>query len=137
MAIVVDASVAMGWLVQGQTTSLTEAAAREVAEHPGLVPAHFGLEILRALRRRERRNLMTAAAFDSRLRHLSALRLRQDDSNTLDLAERIAALARSQSLRVSDAIYLELALRTGCALATQDVALARAAVATGARLFTG
>jgi predicted nucleic acid-binding protein len=137
MAVVVDASVAMGWLFQSQTTSLTEAAASEVAQDHGLVPAHFSLEILRALRRRERRNLMTAAAVDARLRQLSALRLRQDDSNTLHLAERIVALARSQRLRVSDAIYLELALRTGHALATQDVARARAAIATGARLFIG
>jgi predicted nucleic acid-binding protein len=137
MVVVVDASVAMGWLVQSQATSLTEAAAREVAEHHGLVPAHFALEMVRALRRRERRNLMTAAAADARLRQLSALHLRQDDSNALDLAERIVGLARSQELRLSDAAYLELALRTGHALATQDVALARAAIATGARLFRG
>jgi predicted nucleic acid-binding protein len=137
MAVVVDASVAMGWLVQSQATPLTEAAKREIVERPGLVPAHFGLEILRALRHRERRNLMTTEAVDLRLGHLRALGLRQDDSHVLDLAERIMALARSQGLRASDAAYLELALRTGHALATQDVALARAAIATGARLFTG
>jgi predicted nucleic acid-binding protein len=137
MILVIDASVAMGWLVQSQATALTEAAASEVAEQAGVVPAHFGLEILRALRHRERRDLMTAEAVDARLRRLRALRLRQDDSNTLHLAERIVGLARSQRLRISDAAYLELALRTGCALATQDVALARAAVATGAPLFTG
>jgi predicted nucleic acid-binding protein len=137
MAVVVDASVAMGWLVQSQATPLTEAAKREIVERPGLVPAHFGLEILRALRRRERRNVLTAGEVDFGLRRLQALGLRQDDSHVLNLAERIVALARSQKLRVSDAAYLELALRTGHALATQDVALARAAIATGARLFTG
>jgi predicted nucleic acid-binding protein len=137
MAVIVDASVAMGWLVQSQATSLTEAALREVVERPGLVPVHFGLEILRALRHRERRDLMTPEAVDLRLEHLRALGLRQDDSHVLDLAERITALSRSQGLRVSDAAYLELALRSERALATQDVALARAAIATGARLFTG
>jgi predicted nucleic acid-binding protein len=136
MVVVIDASVAMGWLVQSQATSLTEAVQREVTEESGLVPAHFGLEILRVLRHRERHNLMTAEDVDFGLRRLRALRLRQDDSDTLDLAERIVGLARSQRLRVSDAVHLELALRTNHALATQDVALARAAIATGARLFT-
>jgi predicted nucleic acid-binding protein len=137
MVLVVDASLAMGWLVPSQATSLTEAAAKAAAEQPGLVPPHFGLEIARSLRNRERRNLMTAEDVDFGLRRLRALRLRQDDSNTLDLAERIVGLARSQRLRASDAAYLELALRTDHALATQDVALARAAIATGARLFRG
>ena len=137
MVLVIDASIAMGWLLQSQATSLTEAAAIAASEQPGVVPPHFGFEIARSLRSRERRHLMTPEDVDFGLGRLRAFRLRQDESNTLHLADRVLALARTQRLRISDAAYLELALRTGHALATQDDALARAAVAPGARLFTG
>jgi predicted nucleic acid-binding protein len=69
------------------------------------------------------------------LAQLRALPLRQDNSRTLDRVSDIIALARRHGLRIADAAYLELAVRTALPLATRDVSLARAAEATGVVLF--
>jgi predicted nucleic acid-binding protein len=45
-------------------------------------------------------------------------------------------LAQQQHLNIYDASYLELAIRLRLPLATEDVALARAATASGGTLFT-
>jgi predicted nucleic acid-binding protein len=47
----------------------------------------------------------------------------------------IIALARGHALRVADAAYLELAIRTALPLATRDRSLARAAETAGVALF--
>jgi len=135
MVLVVDASVAMGWIIQSQTTPLTEDALQTVASDSGLVPAHFGIEIARALRNRERRNLLTPEISDAVLAQLQGLPLRQDKSDALDVVRDVVTLARRHALQVADAAYLELALRTGLSLATQDDAVARAALAAGVKLF--
>ena len=136
MAIVVDASVAMGWIVPSQATPLAESALTAVTEDTGWVPAYFGIEMARGLRTRERRSLLTSERVDAALHTLRALPLRQDGTAALELVETIVALARGQSVRTADAGYLELALRMNLPLATQDAALARAAMRTGATLFT-
>jgi predicted nucleic acid-binding protein len=115
MAIVVDASVAVGWIARTQATPLTSAALSLVAREFGCVPSYFGIEVARALRHHERRNLLTA--------------------DLVDRVSDIIALARRHGLRIADAAYLELAVRTALPLATRDVSLARAAEATGVVLF--
>jgi predicted nucleic acid-binding protein len=135
MAIVVDASVAVGWIARTQATPLTSAALSQVAREFGCVPSYFGIEVARALRNHERRNWLTADLVDMGLAQLRALPLRQDNSRTLDRVSDIIALARRHGLRIADAAYLELAVRTALPLATRDVSLARAAEATGVVLF--
>jgi predicted nucleic acid-binding protein len=135
MVLVVDASVALGWIARTQATPLTSAALSLVARESGCVPSYFGIELARALRAHERRNLLTADMVDRGLAHVRALPLRQDNSRTLDRASDIIALARRHGLRIADAAYLELAVRTALPLATRDVSLARAAEATGVALF--
>src|SRR5260370_36894141 len=112
MVLVVVAWVAMGWISQSQTTPLTEAAVQTVASDSGLVPAHFGIEIARALRNRERRNLLTPEISDAVLAQLQGLPLRQDQSDALDVVRDVGTLARRQALEVTDAASLELALST-------------------------
>jgi len=136
MALVVDASVALGWIARTQATALTDAALSVVTHAFGCVPAYFGIEVARALRTHERRNLLTAEMVDIGLAQLRALPLREDSSKTFDRAPEIVALARRHGLRVADAAYLELALRTALPLATRDAPLAHAANAAGATLFT-
>ncbi|MCC6776043.1 MAG: type II toxin-antitoxin system VapC family toxin [Hyphomicrobiales bacterium] len=135
MALVVDASIAVGWIARTQATRLTDAALSAVASDFARVPSYFGIEVARALRTQERRDLLTAELVDAALVQLRALPLREDNSRTLDTAPALVALARREGLRIADAAYLELALRAGLPLATRDVALARAAVAVGATLF--
>jgi len=132
---VLDASVAMGWLLRSQATPLTMAARNALADNTGWIPQHFGIEVLRSLRGQERRGLMTSAMVDDALAHLGELPMRQDLIETLEVLAPILVLARRHRLRVSDAAYLELALRTGLPLATRNAALAAAARAAGANVF--
>lgn len=136
MALIIDASVAMGWFIESQATPISRAALVAVNRESGIVPAHFGIEMARALRNRERRSLMSAEATDSSLLELRTLRLHQDSAPTLDIVARIVGLARHHQLRIADAAYLELALRQGLLLATADAALARAAAKAGVNLLT-
>jgi len=135
MAVVVDASVAIGWLVLNQATPLTRAALDFVERKSGWVPPHFAIEMSRALRRQERRALMSAAAIDQAVALLQRQSLIQDQMDAIDSVDSIIALARRYTLRVADAAYLELSMRMKLPLATKDQALARAAAKTGIPLF--
>jgi predicted nucleic acid-binding protein len=136
MALVVDASIAVGWFAASQATSLTDRALSQVAGEPALVPGHFGIEVARALRRLERRGLMAPDRTDAVLGQLRALGLEQDSRATLDALAAVVDLARRHRLTVADAAYLELAFRMGAVLATRDGPLAAAAESAGVPLFT-
>lgn len=135
MALVVDASIAVGWIVRAQATALTDAALSVITREFGCVPSYFGIEVARALRTHERRNLLAPDVVDIGLAQLRALPLREDGSRTLDRLQDVVGLARRHELRIADAAYLELAVRTTLPLATRDAALARVAEAAGAALF--
>src|SRR5206468_8423473 len=136
MDFIVDASVAMGWLLQSQVRPVTEAAEKALADGIGWVPSHFGIEVIRTLRTHERRRLITPGVIDTALARLRDLSLKQDAGEMLDRLATIVALARRHTLRVADAAYLELAQRRGLPLATRDASLARAAKAAGVPLFS-
>src|SRR5882757_4365492 len=106
MDLVVDASIAMGWLVRSQATPLTYAARNALARDLGWVPAHFGIEIARSLRRLERRRLISPEIVDNAIARLHDLSLQQDAGEMLDRIATIVALARRHTLRVADAAYL-------------------------------
>jgi predicted nucleic acid-binding protein len=135
MAVVIDASIALGWVVPSQATPLTEIALAGVAADYGVVPPYFGIEIARVLRNHERRKLLSAEVVDLSLAYMRGLRLREDDAPSIRVAQNATILARQYDLRIADAAYLELALRTGFPLATRDAALARAAETADVKLF--
>ena len=96
-----------------------------------LVPQLWHLEVRNALLVAERRGRIRADEVEERLRCLLELPVKTDTEPNLETA---FALARGRHLSFYDALYLELALRCGGALATLDAALARAAVAEGLSL---
>jgi len=128
-ALVVDASVSAAWFLPDEATDYTEAVLAATALTEVWVPPLWLLEIgdllLSAQRRRriddaKRRELVVAAA---------ALRLRVD-REPVPMVE-LDALAAGHALSAYDAAYLELALRRGLPLATQDAALRRAMATAG------
>ena len=135
MAVVVDASVAMGWLLRSQAGPLSHAVEQSLTAHGGWVPAHFGIEIARTLRRFERHGELTQDVVDQALAQMQVLPLRQDTLAGFSGVQTAVRLARLHLLRVADAAYLELALRLELPLATRDRKLATAAANAGAKLF--
>lgn len=126
---VVDASISAAWFLPDEATPHTEAALQATATHDVWVPTIWLLEVgnllLSAYRRKrittEKRRELAAAA--------GALRIKVDRDpvaiTTLD------ELAARHGLSAYDAAYLELALRRGLPLATQDQALVVAMAKAG------
>lgn len=137
MDFVIDASIAMGWLLSSQATHLTIAAENALIEASGWVPDHFGIEVVRGLLNHERRGLLPAPAVDQALSHLQRLPLKPDPERILHRLGHVVGLARRYELRVADAAYLDLALRLNIPLATRDRMLAKATLRADASLFTG
>ena len=135
MVIVVDASVALGWLFTNQSSKLTHAALDHATDLGAIVPAHFSFEIGMVLRARERLRGLSRHELNEMVADLQALNMTVDNAHPVGLIGVIAALSCQQSIKYADAGYLELAIRRNLPLATRDAALANAAKAVGVNLF--
>lgn len=125
-AFVVDASVSAAWFLPDEATARTEAALHATATQDVWVPALWLLEVGNLLLRAHRRKRITADKRHELALAATALRLKVDrEAVTISALDRIA---EAYALSAYDAAYLELALRRGLPMATQDDAL-RAAMA--------
>ncbi|AMP02588.1 PIN domain protein [Collimonas pratensis] len=106
-----------------------------MAETAIIVPALWHIEIANALLTGERRKIITEAQAFDYLARLARLPIVVDNVLLATRHEQIMALARAYKLSAYDATYLELALRTGAALATFDGKLAAAMQGAGGRVF--
>ena len=125
---VLDASVAVAWLLDDEEEARADAALGQLETEVGLVPQFWHLEVRNALLGAERRRRIRVHEVDERLRTLAELPVRTDTEPRIGTA---FALARTHRLSMYDAMYLELAQRSDAPLATLDKALARAAGAAG------
>ncbi len=132
---VLDASIAVAWAFEDETTSYTEAALDAVTRGRGVVPSVWPLEVGNAVVVAERRGRMNEAAG---VRFLSLLR-QLPIAVEAEPVERVLGdgvrLARAHGLSVYDASYLDLAMRMGVPLATRDAGLRRAANRCGVKVF--
>lgn len=130
---VVDASMALSWCFEDETTDATEAVLERLLREGGIVPAHWPLEVANGLRSAERRGRLDerklAAARDV-FEHLPIDVIPMDLDSALDVID----FARRTGLTVYDAAYVDLALSRGIGLATADRRLADACVAVGVEL---
>ena len=131
-AFVLDASVAVNWLLDDELDPKTAIVMVRIARDRALVPQLWHLEVRNALLMAERRGRITANGLEERRYALGRLLVSTDTPPDLEAA---FALARTHGLTFYDALYLELAQRRQAALATLDTALGRAAVAAGIALL--
>ena len=132
-ALVLDASVAVTWLVDDADNPLADAARWRIVDGGAFVPQAWHLEVRNALLVAERRRWISSGGTAARLKSLKALPIYTDTEPDPEAA---LALARGHHLTIYDAVYLELARRRDDALATLDARLARAATAEGVALVT-
>jgi len=135
--LVLDASVALSWCFEDEETEYPYAVLDRFETGEAIVPGIWPLEVGNALLVAERRERLTkadSARFVTLLAHLP-ITIEQD------LPERmfgeIIALARAHSLSTYDASYLDLAMRNGLPLATQDSHLLHAARQCGVEIYKG
>lgn len=129
---VVDCSVTMAWCFEDEVSAFTDRVLESLRESEAFVPQVWSLEITNVLAVAERRKRITAAASTRFLELLAELPIRTDSGAD---PRRLLAVARQTGLSAYDASYLELAMREGFPLATNDRTLSAAARKSGVRLL--
>lgn len=134
MPFVLDASVAVVWHLEDETSEYSERVLERLSTDEALVPSIWPQELANVLLIAERRGRIApdkvAKAFE-----LSLLLPITVYEVSAELAfGRAAELARAHRLSVYDATYLELATREDYALATLDGGLRAAAIREGVEL---
>ena len=130
---VLDASVAIAWCFEDESTPAASALLDRLRTAPGHVPALWALEMGNILLGAEKRKRITRARTVEFLEILGELDIRVDPDLPGRTFRDVLPLARERRLTTYDAAYLELAMRLGLPLATKDAALARAATALRVR----
>jgi predicted nucleic acid-binding protein len=131
MPFVLDASVAVAWCFEDETTPYTEYVLALLGSDTAHVPAIWPLEVANALLVAERRKRLEPADTVRFLELLRTLPIMVDTSHGERVFGAVLEAARAYSVTSYDAAYLELAMREGLPLAAQDTRLTAAATAAG------
>ena len=134
MSFVLDASIALTWCFPDEEAQKAEEIAERIAAgETVIVPAFWRHEILNALLVGEKRKRLRPDLTRAFIEDLH--RLPMDVDLSPDVFTATQALCRKHGLTAYDAAYLEIALRSRCALATADEDLKRAARAEGVQVL--
>jgi predicted nucleic acid-binding protein len=135
-SFVLDASVALSWCFETETTHLTDAVLDSLADNTAVVPTVWPLEIGNALVVAERRGYLDRASTARFLNLLNQLSIEVDQESPQRMLGEILLLAREQQLSTYDASYLDLAMRAGLPLVSRDGALLQAAGRCGVEEYS-
>ena len=134
---VLDASVAVAWCFEDESTVLTEDVLDSLAAgSEAVVPAVWPQEVANALLVAERRKRLSVAQMSGQLRRIAALPISVMPMTPAYAFEQVLAIARQEKPSSYDAAYLQLALRESLPLVTLDADLRRAAKANGVTLLS-
>ncbi len=132
--IVIDASVTLSWCFPDEQTHMSmNVLDRLKAGEQALVPAFWALEVLNTLLVGERRGRITAEQTRVFFDTLRILNPTLDYASLEQVAGSVQIICRDHRLTPYDALYIELALRSGCPLATLDQPQRQAASSLGVR----
>ncbi len=138
MELILDASAALAWFVQrkdAHEAALAEKILSTVERHEATVPTIWQIEVINGLLVAERSRLSDPAKSLRFLGELAALPIIEDRAGAASVQSEVLALGRKYGLTAYDAVYLELSLRAGRALATFDRQLANAMRKAGGQVF--
>ena len=134
--LVLDASMALSWLLPDEASEASVDVQAELARAEGVwVAAHWRLEVANSLCMAERRRRLDAAGVAQAVALFTQLPVVVDPETNEHASAETLALARQHTLSVYDAAYLELALRRGAALASLDGPLRLVAKKLGVALL--
>lgn len=134
MAFVVDNSVTMAWCFEDEATPYTESLLDRLQNEQAVVPAIWPLEMANVLLMGERRQRLTEAQTARFMELLTSLPITVDTGALSEDLGPILAIGRQHTLSAYDASYLELAMRQGLPLASQEAQLRGAAAVAGVPL---
>lgn len=140
MKFVLDASVALSWLLEdagsGQEYAVAVFDTLTRPEAEAHVPATWGLEIANVIAKCESRGDLLEGRSRAFLASVEAAPILPDSATYAMTLHETLDLERRYRLSSYDASYLELALRMVLPLATLDADLRRAASRAGVQRFT-
>ncbi len=131
MSFVLDASVTMAWLFEDESTKYTDSVLLKLESEDALVPDLWLYEVANVLVIGERNKRITEANSRRFAALLSELPIRVVEIAKGALWGNVLVLAREHRLSAYDAAYLELAMREGLPIASQDKALRKASKQAG------
>jgi predicted nucleic acid-binding protein len=137
VTLVVDASMAVAWILEDEQSSGTDDVMRRVSVNGGCVPSLWKLEVANVVRAAVRAKRCSEEYAVSALKRLGKLQIVVDAETDLHAWGPTRELANVHTLSVYDAAYLELAMRRRLSLATCDGALAKAARRAGVEVVSG
>jgi predicted nucleic acid-binding protein len=137
--LVLDASVALSWLLEDagadQVYAVAVFAALREPAAEAHVPAIWGLEVASVIAKSEARGALQVARSEAFLVAVASAPIRCDAGTDVHALKETLQLARRYRLSAYDASYLELALRLSLPIASLDDDLRRAAGKAGVRLL--
>ena len=134
-SFVMDASVTMAWCFRDEGNEETEAVLRNLVSHSAVVPQLWVYEVSNVLSvgiQRKRVKVSEAKRFLSLLQQLPI-----EIDRFLPNSTELVRLSGELKLSSYDAAYLELSMRRGLFLSTQDSSLREAARHLGIGLYRG
>jgi len=131
---VVDCSVTASWLFADERDQWGQDLLASLQTREAVAPALWVLETANVLLVAERRGRLSRAEAVYASQLLLRLPILVEDSEARALEE-ILALGQQTGLSAYDAVYLDLAQRSGLPLATRDAALREAARTLGVPLL--
>ncbi len=139
MNLVLDASVALSWLLEDAGAAQDYAdAVFDGLKSPtaqALVPVTWGLEIANVIAKCEARGILPESRTQAFLAAIDAAPIACDSQTHVAVFSATRELSRRYRLSSYDASYLELALRSALPLSTLDQGLRRAAAKAGVEVF--
>lgn len=132
---VLDTSVTMAWCFPDEETPETRNLFIRMRTSAAIVPAIWPLEVANVLLIGERRQRLTLAQAAQFMALLQTLAITIEAGAAMETLGSVMAVGRRCNLSAYDASYLELAMRQGLPLATQDSRLRAAATGAGVPLL--
>lgn len=130
MPFVLDNSVVTGWYLPDQSTNYSQTIAARLESDKALVPALWQQELANVLKTACTRGKLKLETAREILDTLGTLPI-EIDTGAGPGQRQLFELAMRYKLSSYDAVYLELAMRHGLPIATQDAQLKTAAIAAG------
>lgn len=134
MPFVLDNSVVTGWYLPDQATAYTQAMATRLEADRAIVPALWQLEFANVLKTACTRGTLSLDAARQIVDTVAMLPI-EIDSGVAPRPRQLLELAMRYSLNSYDAAYLELAMRNGLPIASQDRRLREASLQAGIGLL--
>lgn len=124
---VIDNSIVMSWCFQDEKSKYANAILDRLSDSEAIVPAIWPLEVGNVLLVAERRKRLTEADCIRFLSLINELPITVQQETPGRMMKEIFNLAREYYISSYDASYLDLAMRNGVGIATQDSGLKKAA----------